>query len=137
MNDIAVTHVWEDHFGSVIDYGDAGFLEIRWYDATEDMSATQFQEWLAGFAEAVERLGRPGILVDATSFLMDPANMNMQWRDENIIPHYEAGGVKKFAFHMPRGMPAIGAPPEREGPASFPTGYFGRRQDALDWLGSH
>jgi hypothetical protein len=136
MTNTTVTHVWEDRFGSVIDFADAGFLEIRWYDTTKDMTAAQFQEWLTGFADAVERFGRPGILVDATSFQMDPANVNMEWRDEHITPHYEAGGVKKFAFHMPDGMPAIGASPEPEGPASFPTGYFGRRQDALNWLGS-
>jgi hypothetical protein len=136
MTDVAVTHVYEDHFGAVIDRADAGYLEIRWYDTTEDMSAAQFQDWLADFAAAVERRQRAGILVDGTRFLMDPANMSMEWRDQHIIPHYEAGGVRKFAFHMPEGMPAIGAAPEREGPATFPTAYFGRRQDALDWLGS-
>jgi hypothetical protein len=138
MSDIAVTHVWEDRFGAVMDHKDAKFLEIRWYDATADMTAAQFQEWLIGFAEAVERASRPGILVDATSFRMDPANMDDEpaWRNKNIIPRYEKGGVKKFAFHMPEGMPAIGSAPEPEAPASFPTGYFGRRQDALDWLRS-
>jgi hypothetical protein len=30
----------------------------------------------------------------------------------------------------------IGTPPAPEGPARFPTGYFGRGQDALDWLAS-
>jgi hypothetical protein len=132
----AVTYVYEDRFGAVIDHADAGYLEIRWYDTTEDMSATQFQDWLAGFAAEAEQRQRPGILVDATRFLMDPANMNAQWRDQHVIPHYNAGGVRKFAFHMPDGMPAIGAPPEPEGPAKFPTGYFGRRQDALNWLAS-
>jgi hypothetical protein len=106
------------------------------YDTTEGMSAAQFQDWLADFASAVERRRRSGILVDGTRFLMDPANMNEEWRDQNIIPHYNAGGVQKFAFHMPDGMPAIGEPPEREGPAKFPTAYFARRQDALDWLAS-
>ena len=134
MNDSAVTYVWEDPFGAVIDHADAGYVEIRWYDATEEMSASQFQEWLAGFANEVERRKRSGILVDATSFLMDPANMNDDWRNEHTVPHYNTGGVERFAFLMPAGMPAIGAPPEREGPADFLTGYFGRRRDALDWL---
>jgi hypothetical protein len=136
MTDDGVTHVYEDRFGAVIDHADAGYLEIRWYDTTDDMSAPEFQDWLAAFAAEVERRQRPGILVDGTRFLMDPANLNEQWRDEHIIPHYNAGGVRKFAFHMPEGMPAIGAPPEREGPATFPTAYFARRQDALDWLAS-
>ena len=130
----AVTQVYEDKWGAVIDRGDAGYVEIRWYDSTDAMSRDEFQHWLAAFAKEVERLRRPGILVDATRFLMDSANMNGEWRDANIIPHYNAAGVKKFAFLMPEGMPAIGSPPAVEGPAKFPTAYFGRRQEALDWL---
>ena len=136
MTDETVTYVYEDRFGAVIDRADPQYLEVRWYDTTGDMSAGEFQDWLAGFAAEVERRKRPGVLIDATRFLMDPANMNEQWRDEHIIPHYNAGGVRKFAFHMPEGMPAIGAAPEPVGPAAFPTAYFGRRQDALEWLAS-
>ena len=128
------THVYEDQWGALIDHGDAGYVEIRWYDSTDAMSRDDFQQWLAAFAKEVERLRRPGILVDATRFLMDSANMNGEWRDANIIPHYNAAGVKKFAFLMPEGMPAIGSPPAVEGPAKFPTAYFGRRQEALAWL---
>jgi hypothetical protein len=134
-NEVPVKYVWEDRFGAVTDHDD-GYLEIRWYDTTEDMSSAQFQEWLVGFAGEVERRRRPGVLVDATSFRMDPANMNMEWRDEHITPRYNAGGVKKWAFHMPEGMPAIGGTPEREGPAKFLTGYFARRDQALAWLAS-
>jgi hypothetical protein len=132
----AVTHLYEDRWGAVIDRGDSGYVEIRWYDSTDAMSQEDFQRWLAAFAKEVERLRRPGILVDATRFLMDPAKMSGEWRDANIIPHYNAAGVKKFAFLMPEGMPAIGSPPAIEGPANFPTAYFGRRQQALDWLAS-
>jgi hypothetical protein len=69
-----------------------------------------------------------------TRFMMDPANLNDAWRDANIIPRYNAAGVRRFAFLFPDGMPAIGAPPAAEGPATFPTAYFARRQEALDWL---
>ena len=62
--------------------------------------------------------------------------MSMGWRDEHIIPRYNAAGLKKFAFIMPEGMPAIGAAPEKEGSANFPTAYFGSRNDALAWLKS-
>jgi hypothetical protein len=67
---------------------------------------------------------------------MSPANMDGPWRDANIIPRYNAAGVARFAFHMPAGMPMIGTPPAAERPGRFPTGYFGRRQAALDWLAS-
>jgi hypothetical protein len=132
----AVNQVYEDRFGAVLDHGDAGYIEIRWYDATEDMSADQFQGWLSEFAGQVERARRPGALIDTTSFLMDRANMDDDWRDANIIPRYNAAGVEKFAFLVPEGMPAVGQPPAPLGPADFPTAYFARRQDALDWLAS-
>jgi uncharacterized protein YodC (DUF2158 family) len=136
MSDPAVTYVYEDRFGAVIDHADDGYVEIRWYDTTEAMSKEQFEDWLAGFAGAVERLRQAGILVDGTRFLMDPGNNDMEWRNAHIVPRYNAAGVKKFAFHMPEGMPAIGAPPSREGPAEYPTAYFARRKAALDWLAS-
>jgi hypothetical protein len=60
--------------------------------------------------------------------------MDGPWRDVNIIPRYNAAGVTKFAFQMPPGMPMIGSPPAPEGPGRFPTAYFGRRQEALEWL---
>jgi hypothetical protein len=136
MSDPAATYVYEDRFGAVIDHADVGYVEIRWYDTTETMSKEQFEDWLAGFAGAVERLRQAGILVDGTRFLMDPGNNDMEWRDAHIVPRYNSAGVKKFAFHMPEGMPAIGTPPSREGPAEYPTAYFARRKDALDWLAS-
>ena len=115
------TQLYEDRWGAVIDHPDEGYVEIRWYDTTEAMSAAQFQDWLARFAAEVERRRRAGILVDGTSFLMDPGNMNADWRDEHIVPQYNGAGVTKFAFHMPDGMPAVGTPPAPEGPATFPT----------------
>ena len=60
--------------------------------------------------------------------------MSLGWRDANIIPRYNAAGVKKFAFIMPAGMPAIGDDPAPEGPAHYPTAYFGSRAEALAWL---
>jgi hypothetical protein len=134
MSDGMATHVYEDRFGAIIDRAASGYVELRWYDTTEEMSKAQFQDWLTGFADEVERRRRPGVLVDGTRFLMDRGHMDNGWRDEQIIPRYNVGGVQRFAFHMPEGMPAVGAPPMAEGPATFPTGYFARRQHALDWL---
>jgi hypothetical protein len=132
----AVSQVYDDRWGAVLDHADAGYIEIRWYDATEDMSADDFNGWLAEFAGHVERARRPGVIVDTTRFLMDRANMDDEWRDANIIPRYNGAGVQRFAFLVPDGMPAVGQPPVAMGPSSFPTAYFARRQDALDWLAS-
>jgi hypothetical protein len=45
-----------------------------------------------------------------------------------------AFGTREADQRLPEGMPMIGEPPANEAPGRFPTGYFGRRQDALDWL---
>jgi hypothetical protein len=128
--------VYEDRFGAIIDYPSADRIEIRWYDTTSAMTAGDFKRWLAEFATREERLRRSRSLTDATSFLMDRANLDDRWRDANIVPRYNAAGVKKFAFHFPEGVPMIGKPPAVEGSAKYPTGYFGRREDALAWLNS-
>jgi len=126
--------IYEDRWGEVFDRPTADLIELRWFDTTAEMSSREFQGWLEKFAECVERSRRSRVLVDSVAFRMSPANMDGPWRDANIIPRYNAAGVRKFAFHMPEGMPAIGEPPAIEAPGRFPTGYFGKRQDALDWL---
>src|SRR5262249_47802522 len=136
MNAATVTHVYEDRFGEVIDHADDGYIEIRWYDATEAMSVGDFQSWLAGFAGQVERRPRHGILIDLTRLRMDQSDMDDSWWYEQIVPRYNAAGVEKFASLALDGMPAIGAPPVAAAGANFPTAYFARRQEALDWLGS-
>ncbi len=125
--------VWGDEWGEVIDRPTDGVLEIRWYDSTSTMSSDEFNQWLSRFATTVENRLRPGVLVDGTSFLMSD-EMDAAWRDANIIPRYNSAGVKRFAFLMPAGMPLIGQDPAPEGPGEFPTGYFGTRQDAMEWL---
>jgi hypothetical protein len=127
-------HLYEDRWGEIIDRPDGELVELRWYDTTAAMSAEQFREWLTTFADYLGRARRPGVLVDGVQFLMDPANLDDEWRDANIVPRYNAAGVRRFAFLFPDGMPSIGATPAAEGPATFPTGYFGRREDALAWL---
>lgn len=129
-----VQQVYEDRWGEIFDRKSADLVEVRWFDSTADMSGSQFQEWLTKFAESVERCGRSRVLIDSTNFRMNPAKMDGEWRDANIIPRYNAAGVARFAFLMPEGMPMIGEPPAPEPPGRFPTGYFGRRQDALEWL---
>ena len=134
MTDVRVLH--EDQWGAVIDYPSRDIIEIRWYDSTAGLDRQSFNEWLRRFADHEESSGRRCILVDSTSFRMAPQEFDPEWRDANIIPRYNSAGVQRFAFHVPEGMPAIGAEPAREGPAEFPTGYFATREAALAWLAS-
>lgn len=127
-------YVYEDKWGGIIEHPSSGALEIRWYDATADMMADDFNAFLSEYAGQVEKTGRTAGLVDAVQFKMPVDRMSMGWRDENIVPRYNKAGMKKFAFVMPAGMPAIGNEPAPEGPADFPTAYFGTRASALSWL---
>jgi hypothetical protein len=131
-----VRHVYEDEWGEIIDRPSSDLVELRWFDSTAQMSAGQFNRWLSIFADQVGRLRRSRVLVDSTQFLMNPANLDGEWRDAQIIPRYNAAGVAKFAFHFPPGMPAVGSPPAVEAPGKFATGYFDTRRAALDWLAS-
>ena len=126
--------VYEDAWGEIIDRPDADLIEIRWFDSTAGLTADGFQRWLTRFAEEVEKAGRKGILTDGTSFGMDPSQIDAEWRDANIVPRYNSADVKAFAFHTGEGMPAIGNEPAIEGPARYPTAYFGRRGEAVAWI---
>ena len=126
--------LYEDTFGEIIDRPDSGFIEIRWYDSTEKITDDEFNRWLSEFAGYVEQKNRISVLIDAVQFRMPPEQMNIEWRNENIIPRYNTAAVQKFAFIMPSGMPLIGNDPAPEGPAQFPTCYFSNRYDAVEWL---
>ena len=128
--------IYEDKWGEIIDRPSSELVEIRWYDTTAEMTGDEFNNWLSTYAGCVETKKRPGCLVDSVQFKMPMDRMNQGWRDENIIPRYNAAGVAKFAFIMPAGMPLSGAEPVREGQGNFPTGYLGERSVAVAWIKS-
>ena len=129
-----VRTLYSDQWGDILDRPEDDCVEIRWFDTSTDMSGDDFNEFLGTYAGHVEVCGRRGALVDAVQFRMDFAKMNLGWRDENIIPRYNAAGVQKFAFLLPGGAPPIANDPAPEGPANFPTGYFDSREKALAWI---
>lgn len=129
--------IYEDKWGEIIDRPLSGLIEIRWFDTTSTMKGDEFNNWLSVFAGCVEAKKRSGCLVDSVQFKMPMDRINPGWRDANIIPRYNAAGVKRFAFVVPAGMPLIGAKPKQEGPGNFPTGYFGERAKAVAWIESN
>ncbi|NQV21097.1 MAG: hypothetical protein HQ511_06750 [Rhodospirillales bacterium] len=130
----SVRTLFSDKWGDILDRPDNQCVEILWHATTAEMGEEDFRVFLEKYADCVEACGRPGGLIDALQFGMDTSKLTPGWRDENIIPRYNSAGMKKFAFIVPEGMPAIGTAPATEGPANFPTGYYGNRSDALDWL---
>jgi PhnB protein len=112
-----------------------GILELRWLPAA--MTDAAFKATLALLASEAEKVRPPFVLVDATDFRHQPGPGIMQWRDDVVMPRYGAAGIKKFAFHMPKGVPGTiesGGKEKIEGPAVFPTAWFSERQHALDWF---
>ncbi len=128
--------VHEDTYGSLIDYPDDNYIEVRWYDASSAFTGDSFNDRLVVMADAIERCGRSGLLVDAVQFGMRAEDMDVTWRNANHIPRLNAAGVKKEALIVPAGFPPIGAPPAPEGPADYPTAFFATRAEARNWLGS-
>ena len=127
--------LYEDEYGAIVAPESGAHVEIRWTEATLGMSGDAFNAWLERFAGLIEERRCRTALVDARLFRMERGQVDMGWRDTHIIPRYNAAGLQRFAFVMPPGMPAIGAPPAPEGPADFPTAFFGDYPTAMQWLG--
>jgi hypothetical protein len=112
-------------------------LELGWLPSTSEMSDEGFRETLELFAAEGERDKPTYMIIDATEFRHELGDGVLEWRDREIIPRYNAAGVKKFAFLWPEGMPGTvesGGTPQPEGPANFPTGWFTGRERAYQWL---
>lgn len=123
-----------DQWGECIDRPEDNCVEIRWYDTTKDMDGDDLNQFLTHFATVIEGSQCTNALIDSMQFNMDLSKIRKGWRDEHVIPRYNAAGIVKLAFIVRSDMPALGTPPAKEGPAAFPTGYFDSRPDALNWF---
>ena len=111
-------------WGIVNHHQQHGILELRWLASTADMADDVCKATLELFADQAERAGAPLLLIDATDFGHRFGEGVMAWRDQQIIPRYNAAGTRKFAFHVPEGFPdamEAGGQPVIDGPATFPT----------------
>jgi len=125
-------------WGIISHHRHKGILELRWLPTTAEMTDDDFKATLELFAEQAERTEAPLLLIDAVEFRHRFGEGVMAWRDQQIIPRYNASGTTRFAFHVPEGFPdamEAGGQPIIDGPAGFPTAWFTHRQHALDWLG--
>lgn len=129
--------VARSRWGVILHHAQWQTLELEWLPATRDMDDDGFKETLQLFAAAGERLKPAFMLIDANEFHHQFGEGVMQWRDQHIIPRYNAAGVTKFAFLVPAGTPGTveaGGTPAAEGSANFPTGWFSSRDSAYKWL---
>ena len=110
-----------------------------WSDGTVSMTEEQFRAGVERLAGLIERERLPNALVDVVKMAYRPASDFEPWRQENIIPRYNAAGVRKFAFVYPSGYTETvenGVSPALEGKSAFPFGYFGSRERAFAWFGN-
>ena len=129
--------VARNEWGVVLNHERWQTLELDWLPSTSEMSDEGFKETLALFAGEGERVKPAYMIIDATEFNHQLGDGVMEWRDREIIPRYNAAGVKRFAFLWPDGMPGTvesGSTPTPEGSANFPTGWFTARERAYQWL---
>ena len=125
-------------YGTLIHYDDWNALELKWFPTTKDATEAEARDMMALFAAETEKRKPTFLIVDATEFAHRWADDMMAWRNEEIIPRYNAGGVTKMAFIVGDGFPfptvESGAEPAPEGPATFPSGWFTGRDRAYQWL---
>lgn len=131
--------VARNQWGAILHSPDTQTLELKWLASTRQMTDEDFKITLELYASQGERLQPIASgLIDATEFFHTFADdRTLAWRDEHIIPRYNAIGIKKFAFHMPAEAPGTveqGGSPSVEGRADFPTAWFSTRERADAWL---
>jgi len=131
--------VARNSWGAILHHPDWHTLELKWFPSTRQMTDDDFKATLELYASQGERLQPVTFgLIDATEFFHTFAdNEALVWRDERIIPRYNAMGVTKFAFQVPPGAPGTieaGGQPAVEGRANFPTAWFSTREHAYQWL---
>jgi hypothetical protein len=129
--------IHRDRYGVIRHDEEAGILELEWAADTSEMNDEDFKDYLSRYAEAETSIRAPHLVIDVRRFAFRPAKEVGAWRDEQIIPRYDAAGVKKFAFLVPDGTPGTveaGNPPAPEPPGTFPTGYFETRERIEAWF---
>ena len=132
------TEIAKTEYGEIIFYDEWNTLELKWLPTTKDATEEQARDTMALFAAETEKRKPRFLIVDTNEFFHRWADDMMAWRDKDITPHYNAGGVNKFAFIAGDGVPfptvESGAEPAPEGSATFPTGWFLTRERAYQWL---
>jgi hypothetical protein len=132
------TELNRDQYGVIRHHPENGILELEWLEASANMTDDDFKRSMQRYAELAGEHPTPYLLVDVTKFRHSMGESVGAWRDEHIIPAYNAAGVKKFAFLFPAGAPGTveeGNAPAKEPPGEFPTGYFTERPRIVDWFG--
>jgi hypothetical protein len=107
-------------------------IELDWKDATSAMSGDDFKEALEHLAAHIRDQSATGTLIDLRTFHFAPTPELDAWRREEIVPAYNAGGLKRFAYLLPEGadyQPGGGGEGDE-----FVTDWFESPDEARAWL---
>ena len=129
--------VAKDKWGQIIFYDEWNSLELKWFPSTANATDADVKTTMEVFAQETVNRRPHTLIVDTTDFHHAWGEGVMEWRSREIIPRYNAAGVKKFAFLGKEGTPGtveLGGTPAPEGSADFPTGWFSGRERAYQWL---
>jgi hypothetical protein len=131
------TELYRDEFSTLSRVDEHRAIVLHWFPTTMTMSEAQFRVGLERLASTLEKERLPNVCIDVVKFGYKPQADFSAWRDKNIIPRYNAAGVKKFAFVVPAQSPHSvehGVAPAAEPPGGFPTGYFNSAARADAWF---
>jgi hypothetical protein len=131
--------VASDQWGQVVFYGEWNSLELKWLPSTARATDEELKPTMEVFAQEAANRHPRTLIVDTTEFHHAFGDTMVRWRDAEIVPLYNEGGVTKFAFiapSFPGPTVETGAAPAPDGPAEFPTGWFKTREAAYQWLAS-
>jgi len=107
-------------------------VELAWKQTTADMSSADFQRALTHLAKHIGEQRATGTLIDVRRFRFAATPELDTWRREEIIPVYNAAGLKRFAYLLP---PGAEYRPGGSGDAdAFATDYFDDEESARAWL---
>jgi hypothetical protein len=129
--------LYRDEYSTYFRDRELNSVEQRWSAATKSMSEEQFRAGIERLADLLERERVPNVLIDMVNIVHEPAADFSDWRETNIIPRYNAAGVKKFAFLLPPSAGNTvekGGGPAKEGSARFETGYFDSLDGVRKWF---
>jgi hypothetical protein len=122
----------DDAFWTMTHNDDASSIELEWKPSTADMSAADFQRALQHLAKHISEQRAGGALIDVRNFHFAMTPELDGWRQEAIIPAYNAGGLKRFAYLLPPGVEY--RPGGGGDAATFATDYFDDQERARAWL---
>ncbi len=115
----------------------SGILRFLWTDRTANMTDEDFKRTLLLYADYALKHGTGSLLVDVRNFHHTPGAEVVKWRNEVLVPRYEAAGIRKFAYVIGNKVPMPPQQSAAEGrKPAFETRYFRAQEEAEQWLAS-